>query len=144
MFLSALLLSLSPAFAATKNVTGYMNVDPGSIPVNTATRLTGGMCNLGTSYVGGTAFLGTYIPTGLAYTLVAPPSGGVCRATRSGAYNYIQCTVSLDPGMCGEVQIDVTPRAVGDVTLYVSADSANVLRETNELDNRASVVLTAY
>ncbi len=144
MSLIALLLTTAPAFAATKNVTGYMSVDPGSVPVGTATRLTGGMCNLGTSYVGGTTFLGTYIPTGLSYTVVAAPTRGVCRATRYGTYNYIQCTVALNPGSCDEVLIDVTPAAVGDTTLYVSADSANVLRETNELDNRASVVLTAY
>lgn len=76
--------------------------------------------------------------------MVSSPTSVACRAVRSGTYNYVFCTVSLRPGTCQEVQMDVTPGVAGDLTLYVLADSANVLRETDELDNRASVVLTAY
>lgn len=133
---------LSTALAGTKNVTAAAAIDPASVPVNTAAHLTSTMCNAGDSFVGGTAFLGTYLPLSMRYSIVSAP--GVCRATRSGSYQYIFCTVSLDPGVCQDVRIDVTPTTRGNTVIYVSADSANVLRETNELDNRASVTLTSY
>lgn len=133
---------ISTALAGTKNVTAAAAIDPASIPVNTTAHLTSTMCNAGDAFVGGTAFLGTYLPLSMRYTIVSMP--GVCRATRAGGYQYIFCTVSLNPGYCQDVEIDVTPTTRGDTVLYISADSANVLRETNELDNRASVILTAY
>lgn len=142
MTLFALFLLALPAQAATKNVTGAATVDPGAIPLGSSARLSSEMCNAGTSFVGGTAFLGTYLPQSMGWSVVS--TAGYCRSSRYSVYTYIQCTVALNPGACTTVEIDVTPVAVGDTTLYVSADSANVLRETNELDNRASVVLTTY
>ena len=140
----SLLLTPSAEAAPRGEVSAGASVDPASVPVGTAARFVGEMCDDGTTSVGGTAFLGTYIPTSAGYRVVSSPTSVACRAVRYGTYNYVFCTVSLRPGMCQEVQMDVTPGVAGDLTLYVLADSANVLREANELDNRASVVLTAY
>ena len=141
----ALALGVHPALAYSRGeVSAGASVTPGSVPVRTSARFVGEMCNDGTTNVAGTSFLGTYIPTGVTYRLVSAPTRGVCRAVLTGAYTYLYCTVSLRPGTCGSVNVDVTPTVAGDTTLYVLADSANQIRETNELDNQASVVLTAY
>lgn len=145
LFVGATLLFSSPAQAWTRGeVTGAAFVDPASVPVRSPARFTAEMCNVGTSSVGGTAFLGTYLPRGMGYRVVTPPTRGVCRAVLTGSYTYLYCTVSLSPGQCGDAVIDVTPTTAGTFTLYVLADSANVLRETNETDNRASVTFSAY
>lgn len=145
MFLETLVIVLSaaPALAYTRGeVSGGASVEPATIALGETARFVGEMCNDGPRYVGGTAFLGTFIPLDVGYRVVGAPAAGVCHAVRSSSYNYVYCTVALRPGTCDQVDIDVTPTVVGDTTLYVLADSANVIRETAELDNRASVVLT--
>lgn len=136
--------AIPPAEAAVKNVTGDAWVDPMECAAGDTVELTAEMCNLGSGYVGGTAFLGTYLPRGMPYRVVAPPTRGVCRAVNSGSYTYVFCTVSLAPGACDTATFAVTPAAPGTYSFYISADSANVLRETNELDNRGLAVLTVY
>lgn len=145
IFLASTVLFSPSALAYQRgDVTGAASVDPASVPVRSPARFTAEMCNTGTSNVAGTAFLGTYLPRGMGYRVVSPPTRGVCRAVLTGSYTYLYCTVSLSPGQCGDAVIDVTPTTAGTFTLYVLADSANVLRETNETDNRASVTLSAY
>lgn len=122
------------------NLTASSVVDPGEVAVGSSARYTLSMCNTGGSTVYN-AYMSVW-PT-MSYALVAQPRGGSCRAVRYSTGTYIYCMVSLRAGACGDLTLALTPPAAGDYDITGYADANNLVRETDETDNTATVTLTA-
>jgi len=143
LFFAALALSSGAQAAPKPNVTGSASVSASSVAAGSPTQFTSQMCNAGTTSVG-SVFMGSYLPTGLAYTLVSTTKASACHNVLSGSYYYFYCVASLLPGECADVTLSATASTPGTYTLYSLADSANILRESNELDNRGQATFSAY
>ncbi len=101
------------------------------------------MCNTGTG-TAGNAYLSTLVPTGMSYSIARQPRGGSCRAVRYSTGTYLYCMVTVRPGACVDLVLNVAPSVVGDTVLSSLADANNLIRESDETDNTGSVTLTAY
>ena len=130
-----------PAFAARPNLTATAVVDPGEVAAGTPAVFTAQMCTDSSAGVTN-AYMGAYVTT--SYSIASQPRGGSCRAVRYTGYTYIYCMLSLRAGSCASLRVNVTPSAIGDYDLTALADGSNLIRETNETDNAAVVVLSAY
>ena len=140
LFAGGLLLSDAEALPRP-NLTASATLTPGEVPVGTASRYTLSMCNTG----GGTVY-NAYLSTWpvVPYAIVAQPRGGSCRAVRYTTGTYIYCMVTLRAGACGDLVLALTPPAAGDYDIVGYADANNLIRETDETDNTAELVLSAY
>lgn len=138
--LPALLLA-TPALAAGPDLTAAATVSPSSVTAGTAARFTARMCNAGDRRANG-AYLSTMLPS-VSYAVAAQPRGGSCRAVRYGTGVYLYCMVTLNPGQCGDLVLNVTPAAAGSYELNCYADMNNLIRESNETNNTAITTLTA-
>jgi len=63
---------------------------------------------------------------------------------RYSSGTYLYCMVTVRPSNCVELVLNVSPSVAGDTVLTAYADANNLIRETDETDNSASVTLTAY
>lgn len=137
-------LSAPVALAANgPNLVTQVYLDDAEVPVGTSTRFDIEVCNDGNRSATNT-YLSTLLPSGIGYSIAMQPRGGSCRAVRYGSQVYLYCMVTVRPTACVDFVLNVYAATPGDYTLTGVADGNNLLRETNETDNSAAIVLTAY
>lgn len=141
--LLALVLAALPSSvegAGRPNLVTTLTGTPNPVAVGSVYRVEARVTNSGT----GNAFnasMGVLI--GGSYAIRSSPAGS-CRAARVGSQTLYYCLVNLRPGQTATIALDSVPGTVGDYTWYAYADSSNTIRESNELDNTATLVETAY
>lgn len=125
------------------NLTSTVTLNATEIPLGDSARFATEVCNTGSGNANN-AYMSTMLPSGVSYGIARTPRGGSCRAIRYGSQAYIYCMVTIRAGACVTLDLSVTPGAVGDYTFTGVADGNNLIRETDETDNTASVDLTVY